>query len=83
MSKQSEAKDRQGYEQKAIPQTCVNCAHFIQRFYHYDDNYQRVEGKPPGTYKYDKTTYSDNLRCGIGGFAARKMGTCNEFAMKA
>lgn len=69
MSKQSEAKRKQGYVPKAIPQTCMNCFHFKKD--------TEVRDGYCGEYKEDK-----NLRCGLGGFAVKKMGTCNEFLLK-
>jgi len=70
MSKQSEAKEKQGYVPKAIPQTCGNCAHFMS------DKVER-EGYFGGSYVDEKS-----MRCGIGGFAVKKMGTCNEWKRK-
>ncbi|OFZ69083.1 MAG: hypothetical protein A2V79_11725 [Betaproteobacteria bacterium RBG_16_56_24] len=79
MSKQSEAKVKQNYCAKPVPQTCANCKHLTQNFYHYHYNgdYVRVEGKNPDIEKYARPTYSDNLRCGIGGFAVKKSATCD------
>ena len=77
MSKQSDAKAKQNYCAKPVPQTCANCKHLSQNFYHYDGEYGRVEGKNPDTEKYARPTYSDNLRCGIGGFAVKKSATCD------
>ena len=71
MSKQSEAKIKQGYVPKAIPQTCVNCASFRL------DVATLPTGCGNGTYRKET-----NLRCCIGGFAVKKMGTCNEFSGK-
>lgn len=68
MSKQTQAKEAQGYVPKAVPQVCCNCAHFVS------DKVER-EGCFGGVYVDEK-----NLRCGIGGFAVKKMGTCNEWA---
>ena len=77
MSKQSEAKEKQNYCAKPVPQTCANCKHLTQNFFHYDEKYVRIEGKNPSTEKYARSTYSDNLRCGIGGFAVKKTATCD------
>jgi hypothetical protein len=63
MSKQSEAKIKQGYVPKAIPQTCANCASLEIL---------------PQTSDFSAA----GLRCKIGGFAVKKMGTCNEFSGK-
>lgn len=69
MSKQSEAKEKQGYVPKAIPQTCGNCAHFTS-------NVVRRSGYF-GIYEEES-----GLRCSIGGFAVKKNGTCNEWGGK-
>ena len=67
MSKQSEAKERQGYVSKAKPTTCMNCW-----FFRFD-----VVLAPVGMgAEYDRRK---NLRCEIGGFAVKKMGTCNKY----
>ena len=67
MSKQSEAKIRQDYTPKLIPQVCSNCA----------------------SYKCDSTKHEhafgsyvkvSNQRCGIGGFAVKKTGSCAEWS---
>ena len=76
MSKQTEAKERQAYTPKAIPQTCGNCAHFTADRVNRNAAYM---GQAGVTAYWEDT----NMRCGIGGFAVKKMGTCNEFAGKA
>ena len=69
MSKQSKAKQTQGYMPKAEPRTCVTCMHFQM---------DTIERESYGqTWKEDK-----NLRCAIGGFAVKKMGTCNLWTTK-
>lgn len=71
MSKQSEAKSRQKYVDKLIPCTCSNCAHF------------RFEKKTaPGQCGYPDYVSYINFRCGIGGFAVKKMSSCSEWAGK-
>jgi hypothetical protein len=69
MSKQSEAKSAQRYSPKPVLPTCGNCAHFKS------DKSQR-EGMFGGIY-VDET----NLRCGIGCFAVKKMGSCSMFTL--
>jgi hypothetical protein len=72
MSKQSEAKARQGYVSKAVLQVCRNCASFkFDSGFHNED----LHGK-----RFPKEF---NLRCEIGGFAVKKMGTCDEFSGKS
>jgi hypothetical protein len=73
MSKQSDAKQDQGYIPKAVPQTCMNCFHFkmdVVPVLNWQD-------KPTG---YERET---NKRCGLGGFAVQKMATCNKFKSKS
>lgn len=69
MSKQSEAKQAQGYEQKPVITVCKNCKHF--KF--------KIEEYVPfgGVYYLDK-----EIRCGIGGFAIKKMATCKLYERK-
>lgn len=70
MSKQSEAKSKQGYVPKAVPQTCMNCDYFKK---------DKVLVCSLGASNY----YEDkNLRCTLGGFTVKKMGTCDEFRGK-
>ena len=68
MSKQQDAKKAQGYEPK--PRVCGSCAHFLSDIIDeptkYNPSYQR----------------ETNMRCGLGGFAVKKMGTCNQFEKK-
>ena len=67
MSKQSEAKIQQGYVDKAVPKTCGQCLHFTS------DTVTRT------TIWLEAYTIESNLRCSIGGFAVKKMATCNLF----
>lgn len=70
MSKQSKAKEDQGYVDRAEPQVCCKCAHYtsdLERKSAWGNNW--IEEK--------------NKRCGIGNFAVKKMGTCNLFVLKA
>ena len=74
MSKQSEMKEKQGYVAKAIPQTCQNCTRFL---------FDHLQTQKPTQWCKDGWWEDKNMRCGIGGFAVKKMGTCREFAGKA
>lgn len=60
MSKQGEAKRRQGYVPKRMPQVCANCEHYTSMLV--EDEYG---------YETEK-----EMRCGIGEFAVKKMGSC-------
>lgn len=78
MSKQSEAKEAQGYEPKPTSATCGNCAHFKVGLalpeWAVRANIQRPNRYGP---EYAREKY---LRCSIGGFAVKKMATCSKFA---
>ena len=63
MTKQSKAKADQGYVPKAVPQVCGNCANFASDMI-----------KPYLGNSFVKET---NMRCVLGGFAVKKMGTCD------
>lgn len=81
MSKQSEAREQQGYVAKAIPLVCGNCAHY--KFDNELPSWMQEEnikspGKWPDTYKQEQ-----NKRCGLGGFAVKKMGTCDQWGGKS
>jgi len=71
MSNQSKAKEKQGYVPKMTPKACMHCASFRLDIGYTD----------PETYgkSYPKEM---NLHCSIGGFAVKKMGTCNEWSPK-
>ena len=78
MSKQSEAKARQNYCDKPIPKIiCANCKYLVQDFYHYSQM-GRIEGKNPNA---NMKTYSENLKCGIGGFAVKKTAVCDNIIL--
>lgn len=70
MSKQSEAKKQQGYVSKHKPTYCMFCANYTSLV---------TEHKGP----FVDWTEESNKRCGIGGFAIAKQGTCNAFKAKA
>lgn len=69
MSKQSEAKTKQGWRKK--PDTCAECRHFtLDRV--------RVEQSWSQMYWMKET----NLRCSLGGFKTGKSNTCDRFSAK-
>ena len=68
MSKQSEAKERQGYTSRPIPRVCMNCVNFD---FDIQDSY--------GGYPY---VIDVNQRCTLGNFSVKKMASCNEFKLK-
>ena len=76
MSKQSEAKAAQQYLENHILPTCANCKHLMQDFFHFKGSI-RIEGKNTIIGKYEAPSYSENVRCGVGGFAVKKTATCS------
>ena len=61
MSKQSEAKQSQCY--KTMGPACSTCKHF---------NSKKIRDES----KFGYFTKETDMRCGIGGFAVKKMGHC-------
>jgi hypothetical protein len=68
MSKQSEAKQAQGYAEK-VKRICCNCKHFGS-----------IKTEESG---YMGVWYKEsNIRCTLGDFAIKKTATCNKFEVK-
>lgn len=86
MSKQSKAKDTQGYDPKPQPAICSRCAHYQSE--------KKLpawmeQAKADGEKHWHGRAYSieldgieGNLRCGLGGFAIKKTATCQKFERK-
>ena len=72
MSKQSEAKQAQGY--KKNPDTCTNCKHL--QFEVIQKSYERWGGV------VDHWKEEKRHRCSVGGFAVGKNSTCNIHTIK-
>lgn len=70
MSKQSEAKAKQGWRKK--PDTCADCRHFSS------DKHQIPDYWIPNRFWTKET----NLRCSLGGFKTGKSNTCDRFVVK-
>jgi hypothetical protein len=68
MRKIGEAKVKQGYVEKPVHAKCSNCKYF-----------QSEEKVEEGYYM--AWTKEVNLRCGLGGFAIKKQGVCNQHEM--
>ena len=68
MSRQSKAREKQGYAPKAVPLVCANCIHF--------DSVRTAVTSFFG----DPYVSESLLRCALGDFSVKKMGTCNEWA---
>lgn len=79
MSKQSEAKEKQNYIAKPVSRTCNNCVEIKKDFYYYDEKGVRFEGRNPDIGQYARQSYYDNCSCGIGGFAVKRLATCDLF----
>lgn len=69
MSKQSKAKEAQGYVSKAPPQNCAVCKYFAMT-------------KTEVVAYFGTFTKESNLRCELGSFAVKKMAVCNKFEVK-
>ena len=69
MSKQSEAKERQGYDPNPVPATCSNCRYFTFEMREYEG--------------WDRKMYTEQrkLRCALGGFAVKKRACCKQHEM--
>lgn len=70
MSKQTDAKARQGYNLKPIMPVCSTCRYYTSRM---------ESGKTSWGAKWNQ---EKELRCGIGGFAIKKMASCDEWGLK-
>ena len=70
-SKQQKAKEAQGYESHPVLPVCSNCQHYTSRI-------ERGENSWGGEWEQEK-----DLRCGLGGFAIKKMAGCAEWELKA
>ena len=69
MSKQSEAKAKQGYDQKPLVRSCRNCKNLAPKL-------KELLDWPGRLYNHE------SLHCGIGGFAVKAQAVCNEFQTK-
>ena len=69
MSKIATAKIVQQYKEKAHLPVCGNCANYLSTI---EEIPSVISGRPPYTNETKR-------RCGIGGFAIKKMGTCSLF----
>lgn len=89
MSKIKKAKEEQGYIDKVEPAVCGNCAHFQSEKtpskWLVDRNQQAAAKGEPAPYPQhvlDANASERNLRCGIGGFAVKKTGSCRSHQRK-
>ena len=70
MSKQSEAKKEQNYRE--APDSCANCVNYESQLV--EKTYGAWNGKQTWTEEKGK-------RCSIGGFAVKKMATCDRHVL--
>lgn len=78
MRKQSEAKERQEYTPRLVAGTCGNCAdsrEVMSNVLRYIDPLRPFDGTH---YVMEATS----LKCGVGGFAVKKMGSCAQHRFK-
>ena len=88
MSKQSEAKAKQGYVPKFEPNLCGNCANlkFDMELPAWMQKHNNAIAA--GEFTFGRPTYGDehrqkkNMRCGIGGFSVKTQGSCEEWESK-
>ena len=73
MSKIQKIKDEQGYIPKLIPNTCGNCANLTS---------EMVQVHAPTTWSPEGYWAEKNVRCSIGGFAVKKLGSCKMWEPK-
>lgn len=88
MSRQSDAKEAQGYVATPVPSTCVNCTNFASDMVLPEWAQREVakgakhwSGSDSG-YSVERDGVEKNRRCTLGGFAVKKMATCDKFAPK-
>lgn len=76
MSKQSDAKKEQNYRE--VPDTCANCGHYESQMI--EKTYDAWHGKHAW---HGKQTWTEEKekRCTIGGFAVKKMATCDRHVL--
>ena len=69
MSKQSDAKVAQGYQENPLIPTCSNCEHYTSEI-------KEIKS----TFSINKTWKEEkNIRCGIGQFKIKKTAICNKW----
>jgi hypothetical protein len=83
MSKQSEAKAAQKYSPSLVLPTCNNCVNFTADRVLPEWMIKSNERYSNSEFTLEKHGVQKNLRCGIGGFAVKKMGSCNLFVARS
>lgn len=78
MSKQSEAKERQGYNPKPLARCCGTCVNILSDM----DWPEWMKDGKHDSYLTENHKIEKNVRCGLGGFAVKKTATCSEWKTK-
>jgi len=85
VSKTEKIKIEQGYVANPVPNTCVNCKHYLFEMKlpawmrESNENFLANGRRPP----YGESCKNEsNRRCGIGKFAIKKSATCKLFEPK-
>lgn len=86
MSKQSDAKAAQGYQDKPTPHICMHCTHFatdiaLPNWAEKRNKESAATGNEP-RYLLSEYGKEKNKRCTFGGFVVKKAATCDEFVSK-
>lgn len=71
MSKQSEAKEAQGYLKQSM--SCQHCKHFSSEF---------IDRNPTWASSSYIITEEKSIRCMLGGFSVQKTASCDKFERK-
>ena len=71
MSKQSDAKAIQNYQEKPFVKTCSNCANYRSEIVRHGYNWAGAE-----------CFRETNMRCSVGGFAVKKTALCEDWKEK-
>lgn len=84
VSPQAAAVAEQGYT--TTPPTCAKCAHLKSELrlpaWMIVENAEARSHKLTNYWTIEKHGIENNPRCGIGGFAVKKMATCSKFERK-
>lgn len=77
MSKQSDAKTEQGY--RTGPHNCGNCKHRTseKRLPAWMERDNKSAGRE--VYAFERYATDSSHKCGIGGFAIKKIATCSKW----
>jgi tRNA U34 2-thiouridine synthase MnmA/TrmU len=83
MSKQSDAKAAQGYQDKPTPHICMHCTQFamdiaLPNWAAKINAEATAKGHTP-RYRLSEYGKEKNKRCTIGGFVVKKTATCKQF----